>query len=271
MPLLLFLGRKGPIIQQKRFVGTAIHQAMSNTEMCKARLQWFRHCYEEYIRNVPYQSNFLVRVWHAHRAFDTLVATFQTLIDGIEDTDEKDRVLCEYQPSMERLKWKLSDDLEMLRYYTGGGDYPLGVPRTNQSILYYSFSPESTIEERLEEFDFMVVRAWDDCTTWLAPTDDVNFFRWHMADTQKAWSDAEEALEKLFDGTDDPEETKRLREEYHDSIMLMKNFASEREKFPGNKQSASIFNRALMQESFPWKKPSAPEKFPSWRTSWEDL
>jgi hypothetical protein len=257
MPLLLFLGRKGPIIQQKRFVGTAIHQAMSNTEIeCRDRLQRFRKLHEKYMNDVPYQSNFFVSVWYAHRAFDTLVATFQTLIDSIEDTDEKDRVLCEYQPRMEQLKRKFSDELESLKCRSGGGDYPLGVPRTNQSILYLSFSPESTIEERLEEFDFMVVRAWDDCTAKLVTAgQDYIWFYWYMAATQKASNDAEKALEKLFDGIDDPEETKRLLEEYNYFIWLVKNFASERDKFPWSKQSASNFNRALVQERLPWKKP----------------
>ena len=257
MHLLLFLGHKGPTIRAHRScVGTAINQSMySDLETCQIYLRSFRHSYEEFKKNVPCQSKFLVRAWHVQRSFDTLVVTFQTLIDSIEDTDEKDRILCEYEPRMERLKWKYSDNLENLPHYTGGGEYPLGVPRTNQSILNYSFSPESTIEERLEEFDFMFVRAWDDCTNLLAPTRDVNFFNWHLKDTQKVSSKAEAALQKLVDGTDDPEEVKRFREEYHDTIVLLKNFASEQETFPGNKQSASNFNRALMQESFPWKKP----------------
>ena len=243
------------MFQHKRFVASAIHQCMSNTEIeCRDRLQKFRKLHERYLKDVAKKSDFFVRVWYAQRALDSLVVTFQALIDSIEDTDEKDRVVCEYQPRIEELKRKFSDDLESLRNRSGGGNHPLGVPRTNPSILYRSFSPESTIEERLEEFDFVLVRAWDDCTTRLvAASLEYDWFHWHMEDTQKAWNNAKAALEKLFDGIDDPEETKRLREEYKYFIWLVKSFATEREKFPWSKQSASNFNRALVQERLPWK------------------
>ena len=265
--LLFCLGPKGQMIQHERFVGTAIHQALSDAEIeFNKRYKTFRECFNKYIENIPCQPIFFRNVWYAHRAFDTLVATFQTLIDSIEDPDEKDWVLCKYQPRMEQLKWEFSDSLDYLQGHARGGNHPLGVPRANQSVLYYAFTPESTVKERLEEFDFMYVRAWDDCAVSLFNANrNSNNFCWHMADTQQACKEAEEALQTLLDGIDDPEEKNRVRDECQGFIWLAKNFANEREKFPWNKKSSSNFRMALIKKTFPEKIPWVVEQFP-----WKD-
>jgi hypothetical protein len=227
---------------------------MLQTEIAfKYYLEKFRECYCTFENSYCYhQSRFLFRLWCAHRTLDTTVAIFQTLIDSIEDPDEKDRILCEYRPRMKQLKVKFSEELESLRYDSGGGNHPLGVPRTNQSVLRHTFSPESAIEERLKEFDFMYACAWYACTTGLgAANEECGRICWLMADTQKACDEARDALQKLL--REIPEETERVRLEYQLHFMRMKQFDMERVKFPWNQQSASSFSNALIQEMSPEK------------------
>jgi hypothetical protein len=218
----------------------------------KYYLEKFRECYCRFeIIVCYYLSGFLLRLWLAHRTLDTTVAIFQTLIDSIEDPDEKDRILCEYRPRMKHLKDDFSENLEYLRCQSGGGNHPLGVPRTNQFVLRHTFSSESTIKERLKEFDFMYARAWYDCTTGLgAANHECGCICSLMADTQKAFDEARDALYKLLREIP-PEETERVRLEYRLHFMRMQQFDMERVKLPWNQQSASSFSNALIQEMSP--------------------